>query len=88
VLLYASFVLQVMGTLTILSSLFVKEEPGVFKSPFSPYLQMIYVLFSLWVILYMLYERTFESLAGLGIIGLGALLYLLDKRNGKMLRTV
>jgi APA family basic amino acid/polyamine antiporter len=82
VLLYAGFVLQLMGTLTILSSLFVKQEPGTFKSPFSPYLQIIYILFSLWVIAYMLYERPYESIAGLGIMGLGAVVYLFDKRNG------
>jgi APA family basic amino acid/polyamine antiporter len=82
VLLYAGFVLQLMGTLTILSSLFVKQEPGTFKSPFSPYLQIIYILFSLWVIAYMLYERPYESLAGLGIMGLGAVVYLFDRRNG------
>jgi APA family basic amino acid/polyamine antiporter len=87
VLLYAGFVLQVMGTLTILSSLFVKEAPSAFKSPFSPYLQLIYLLFSLWVILYMLYDRPFESLAGMGIIGLGAVIYFIDRRNDKMLHS-
>jgi APA family basic amino acid/polyamine antiporter len=88
VLLYAGFVLQVMGTLTILSSLFVKRESGTFKSPFSPYLQIIYLLFSLWVIAYMLYDRPYESLAGFGIMGLGAIVYLFDKRNDKTLRSV
>jgi APA family basic amino acid/polyamine antiporter len=88
VLLYAGFVLQVMGSLTILSSLFVKHEPGTFKSPFSPYLQIVYLLFSLWVIAYMLYERPFESLAGFGIMGLGAIVYLFDKRIDRTLRSV
>lgn len=88
VLLYAGFVLQVMGTLTILSSLFVKRESGTFKSPFSPYLQIIYLLFSLWVIAYMLYDRPYESLTGFGIMGLGAIVYLFDKRNDKTLRSV
>jgi APA family basic amino acid/polyamine antiporter len=87
VLLYAGFVLQVMGSLTILSSVFVKQAPHAFKSPFSPYLQIIYLLFSLWVIAYMFYEKPFESIAGFGIIALGAVLYLFDRRNDKLLRS-
>jgi len=79
VLLYAGFVLQLMGTLTVVSLLFVKRDKNTFQSPLKPFLQIIYVLFSLWVLIYMLIDRSFESLAGLSLIGLGAVLFWFDK---------
>lgn len=78
VLLYAGFVLQLMGTLTIAASLKIKSTEG-FKSPFKPWLQIVYMLFSLWVMGFMLYDRPMESLLGLGIIFVGFLIYLFDK---------
>jgi basic amino acid/polyamine antiporter, APA family len=80
VLLYASFVLQLMGTLTIASSLKIKVREGNFRSPFKPLIQVVYILFSTWILLYTLFEKPFESLVGLGIMGAGAILYQFDKR--------
>jgi len=77
VLLYASFVLQLMGTLTIASLLWVKRKEGTFKSPFRPYLQIIYVLFSIWVLGFMLTEQTYESLMGLALVAVGAISYFI-----------
>ncbi|PKP14635.1 MAG: hypothetical protein CVU07_13860, partial [Bacteroidetes bacterium HGW-Bacteroidetes-23] len=57
---------------------FVKRNKDTFQSPLKPFLQIIYVLFSLWVLIYMLIDRPFESLAGLGLIGLGATLFWFD----------
>ncbi len=79
VLLYAGFVLQLMGTLTIASLLFVKRKPGTFKSPLRPYLQILYILFSIWVLGFMLYGRPMESLIGLGIIAVGGITYFLRR---------
>ena len=73
VLLYASFVLQLMGTLTIASLLWVKRKGGTFLSPGRPYLQIVYILFSVWVLGYMLIEQTQESLMGLAIVAVGAI---------------
>lgn len=78
VLLYAGFVLQLMGTLTIISILFVKKNKDTFKSPLKPFLQIIYLIFSLWILTYMLIDRPLESLLGLGIIILGAILFAFD----------
>jgi APA family basic amino acid/polyamine antiporter len=77
IMLYAGFVLQVMGTLTIAASLRLKNRSG-FQSPFRPWLQWIYIGFSLWVMVFMVYDRPKESLFGLGIIFVGYLLYLFD----------
>lgn len=80
VMLYAGFVLQVMGTLTIAASLRLKTRSG-FRSPFRPWLQVIYILFSLWVMTFMVYDRPKESLFGLGIIFVGYSLYLFDSKK-------
>ena len=77
VLLYASFVLQLMGTLTIASLLWVKRKSGTFMSPGRPYLQIVYILFSVWVLGYMFIEQPMESLMGLGIVAVGAISYFI-----------
>ena len=79
VMLYAGFVLQLMGTITVYSSLKIKKENG-FKTPYKPVLQWIYLLFSTSVLLYLLWDRPFESLIGLGILSLGFLVFLFDKK--------
>ncbi|MBS4072138.1 MAG: amino acid permease [Algoriphagus sp.] len=80
VMLYAGFVLQLMGTVTVYSSLRIKKELG-FRTPYKPVLQVIYLIFSTAVMGYLVYDRPMESLAGLGILGLGGLIYALDKRE-------
>ncbi|MFD2200739.1 APC family permease [Shivajiella indica] len=79
VLLYAGFVLQLMGTLTISASLALKKAEG-FRSPFKPWLQIIYIIFSIWIMVFMLYDRPMESLFGLGIIFIGFIVFLFDKK--------
>lgn len=80
VMLYAGFVLQLMGTVTVYSSLRIKKEQG-FRTPYKPVLQVIYLIFSTAVMGYLVYDRPMESLAGLGILGLGGLMYALDERE-------
>ncbi|MBW3466704.1 amino acid permease [Arthrospiribacter ruber] len=79
VLVYTGLVLQLMGTLTIAASLKVRSIVG-FQTPFKPILQYIYIVFSLWVMGFVLYERPMESLFGLGVVAFGAILYLFDSR--------
>jgi basic amino acid/polyamine antiporter, APA family len=82
VLLYAGFVLQLMASLTVASSLFIKNKtPGSFTSPFKPLLQIIFLLFNAAVLLFTLFERPKESLIGLGILAVGAVVYFFDKHN-------
>jgi basic amino acid/polyamine antiporter, APA family len=79
VLLYAGFVLQLMGTLTISASLLVKNREG-FRSPFKPWPQLVYIIFSIWVMVFMLIDRPQESLFGLGIILVGFVVFLFDRK--------
>jgi basic amino acid/polyamine antiporter, APA family len=80
VLLYAGFVLQLMASLTVATSLFIKDQrPETFKSPLKPVLQIIFLLFNTWVLIYTLIDRPKESLIGIGILLIGLIIYFFDK---------
>lgn len=79
-LLYAGFVLQLMASLTVATSLFLKNSPdGSFKSPLKPLLQIIFLLFNAWVLIFTIIERPTESLIGIGILLVGLVIYYFDK---------
>lgn len=81
VLLYAGFVLQLMSSLTVAASLFIKSaEPTTFKTPLKPLFQLIFLVFNAWVLIFTLIDRPVESLVGLGILLGGAFLYRFDTR--------
>lgn len=79
VLLYAGFVLQLMASLTVATSLFIRnKKPGSFKSPFKPLLQIIFLLFNTWVLVFTVADRPVESCIGIGILLLGVVIYYFD----------
>lgn len=80
VMIYAGFVLQLMGTITVYSSMKLKNRTG-FKSPGKPMLQIIYILVSIGIMSFILWDKPLESLIGIGIMSLGLILYLFDTRN-------
>ena len=80
VLLYAGFVLQLMASLTVATSLAIKKtKPGSFKSPLKPFLQIIFLAFNAWVLIFTFIERPAESLIGIGILVVGLIIYFFDK---------
>jgi APA family basic amino acid/polyamine antiporter len=79
VMVYAGFVLQLMGTITVFSSLRIKKESG-FLTPYRPFPQYVYLVFSVGILAYLFWERPSESLVGLGIVGLGLLIFFFDKK--------
>jgi len=80
VLLYAGFVLQLMASLTVATSLAIKiPKPGSFKSPLKPVLQIIFLAFNLWVLVFTFIGRPVESLIGIGILLVGLIIYFFDK---------
>lgn len=82
VLLYAGFVLQLMASLTVSTSLFLKKRiPGAFISPLKPWLQIVFLLFSGWVLIFTFIEKPVESLIGVGMLAAGAVLYFFDKHE-------
>ena len=79
IMLYAGFILQLMSTVTVYSSLKIKKQEG-FKTPFKPIPQFIYIGFSVALMGYLLIDRPKESLAGIGILALGWAVYSFDKK--------
>jgi basic amino acid/polyamine antiporter, APA family len=79
VLLYAGFVLQLMASLTVAASLFLPKKENVFKSPFKPLLQIIFLLFSAGVLVFTFVDKPQESLIGIGILLIGVITYFFDK---------
>lgn len=80
IMLYAGFALQLMGTITVFSSLKIRKQTG-FKSPLKPWIQYIYIVFSTGVMVYLFWDRPWESITGLGIVALGLLIFLFDKKS-------
>jgi basic amino acid/polyamine antiporter, APA family len=80
ILLYAGFVLQLMASLTVATSLFIKNKNATsFTSPFKPVLQIIFLLFNVGVLIFTFMDRPLESLIGIGILLLGLVIYYFDK---------
>ncbi len=86
VLLYSGFVLH-LSTMATVAGLFVhryrERKSGMVPLgfwSFYPYGQVIFLLVSLWMLAFMLYDRPFESLAGFLNIGVGAISYWYNKR--------
>lgn len=82
VLLYTSFLLQLMGTLAMASYLKMDRKGNKFKSPFSPFIQYLYVAFSLFVLCFILWDKPKECIIGLGILGVGAVTYYFSEKLG------
>lgn len=80
ILVYAGFILQLMASLTVATSLFLKNKESVtFKSPYKPLLQIIFLVFNAWVLIFTLVDRPVESLIGIGILLSGLVLWYFDK---------
>ncbi|MEK9612797.1 MAG: APC family permease [Flavobacteriaceae bacterium] len=81
VMLYAGFILQLMGTLTVTSLFWLKGKKDAFISPLKPFLQIVFILFSSWILMNMLIERTKESLIGLLFVFVGLVTYYISNRK-------
>lgn len=73
--LFTGFVLQLITTLVVFAVLFLPKNKSSFKSPLYPIPQIVFIGFSLWILIHMLIEQPVESFIGLGIIAVGLLTY-------------
>ena len=81
ILLYCGFVLQFVSSLTVASSLWINNsKQGIFKSPLKPLLQIVFLLFNVWVLIFTLVDKTKESLVGLMILLAGVILFYVGKK--------
>ena len=68
VLVYTSFTLQLMGTLAVASLLFTTRQPSDFKSPLRPYIQILFIAFSCFVLGFITIDNPIPSAIGFGIL--------------------
>lgn len=86
VLLYSGFVLQLFGALAV-SAVFIIRKQGIktnsFKSPLYPIPQVIFLILSVWVLSYLAYSQTTETVFGILNLAIGCLLYFINKLFNK-----
>jgi APA family basic amino acid/polyamine antiporter len=84
VMVYASFTLMLLTSLTVAGVYVLRwrqpDLPRPYKTWGYPITPAIFLLANLWIMMFVVRERPVESLIGLGIMGTGALMYLLDLR--------
>jgi len=82
VLLYCGFILQMFSALSVAGTLKLRRE-GValpFRNPFHPWLPLVFLGVSVWILMFLIYDQPRESAIGLGIIVLGWLTYRISKK--------
>lgn len=84
VLIYSGFVLQVFAALAVAGVFVVRKrqsDHSGFKSPFYPVPQLVFLLLSVWVLVYLLIAQPLETGLGLINILIGFLLYKRERRR-------
>jgi len=87
VLLYSGFVLQLFTTITV-GGVFVmrwKNGHSGYSSPGYPWVQILFLAISGWMLVYLMYERPLESLLGFANLLLGAVSYWWSKRHERQI---
>ncbi|WP_312390377.1 amino acid permease [Chryseobacterium sp.] len=78
---YTAFILQLFASLAISTSYFIKKEDRkIFKSNVFYVFPTVFLLFSVYILYFTFIHNPKESLIGLGIVALGIVLYLIDRK--------
>lgn len=83
VLLYSGFVLHLFTTLTVAGVVVLRLQEGApdeYRSPGYPWIQILFLLISIWILFFILYDRPYESLLGLTNLVIGAVSYWWSRR--------
>lgn len=83
VLLYSGFVLQLFTILTVFGLFKLRKnrvgEENAFLSPLFPWLQIVFLIFNVFVLTFLLIDKPFESMLGLLNLLAGAISYFWEK---------
>ncbi|WP_300690611.1 amino acid permease [Chryseobacterium sp.] len=78
---YTAFILQLFASLAISTVYFLKKEDRkIFKSNTFYIFPTVFLLFSVYILYFTLVHNLKESLIGLGIVAVGIILYLIDRK--------
>ena len=85
VLIYASFLLILITTLTV-AGIFVlrirqPNLPRPYKAWGYPFTPLIFLVVSVWTLTFVIINKTFESLVGMGILIAGLVIYFITDRK-------
>jgi APA family basic amino acid/polyamine antiporter len=85
VFLYSGFVLHVFTTLAVAGVIVLRLKEGAkgYKSPGYPWVQLVFLAVSIWMLLVLMYDRPVESLMGGVNLAIGAVSYWWSLRFGK-----
>lgn len=82
IFIYTAFVLQLLSTAAVSTSLFIKKKDRVlFKGNIFLLMPGIFLLFSFYILYFTFVNHPRESIIGLGIIGAGMTLYFFDEKK-------
>lgn len=82
VLIYSGFVLHLSTTAAVAGVLILRRKDRVappFSGPFYPWGQIIFLLFSVWMLGFLLYDKPRESILGMLNLAIGAVSYWWNK---------
>jgi APA family basic amino acid/polyamine antiporter len=82
-LLYSGFILQLFNALTIAGVFILRykfPELRGYRSPLFPWLQLIFLLISVWMLVFLLLDKPIESLLGVANLLVGALTFFWGKK--------
>ena len=78
---YTAFILQLFASLAISTVYFIKKEDRkIFKSNLFYIFPTVFLLFSIYILYFTLIHNPKESIIGLGIVAVGIVLYLIDRK--------
>lgn len=81
---YTAFILQLFASLSVSTVFFLKKDQRkIFKSGLFYIFPAVFLLFSIYILYFTFIHNPKESLIGLGIVALGIVLYLSDRRLSK-----
>jgi basic amino acid/polyamine antiporter, APA family len=87
VLTYVQFSIQLSSFATVLGMMVLRHTRPDLPRPYRcwgyPVTPLIFLAISLWIMGYLLYDRPYQSLAGLATIALGVLIYFLSPKSVK-----
>lgn len=86
ILLYCGFMLQLSAALCVFGSFIIrrkKQQLLRYKSPFHPIFPILFLAFSLWIIVFLIIQKPFESMLGMLNLLIGALTYYISKNLSK-----
>lgn len=83
ILVYSGILLQIFVTLSVIGVFIMRKKfdsENTFRTSFYPIPQIIFLIISAWIILYLSIEQPLEYLIGAGILCIGTITYVINTK--------